>query len=201
LHDERSAVQGNGYLSVQICRAKTLMLAGLIDQLSLAVGPVAGAPNDWHVIDVPTWLRHLSNEIAGALAATGHRLLVEANRGPAEALVNPGLLQAAVLNLLDNAQKHSPAGALIVLSTTCASEWVMVQISDRGPGLPAGLVPALFSRIDNPFTFDLPGLGLGLTIAANVAQTLGGELRHARRQGGGCVFILVLPRRASDVRR
>jgi signal transduction histidine kinase len=193
LLNEGGAAQPNHILSVQTCHAKALMLSGLIGQLSLATSLDAAA-EDWRVIDVRAWLRHLSHEIAGALTATGHRLLLESDGTPAEALITSDLLQAAVFNLLDNAQKHSPPCAPIVVSAACADEWVMVQVSDRGPGLPEGLVPTPFTRIDRPSVFELPGLGLGLTIAAKVAQIHGGELWHERRDGGGSVFTTMLPR-------
>jgi signal transduction histidine kinase len=194
LRSKGPAAQGVGLRSVQSCHAKTLMLSGLIDQLSLAVGLEAGAAKDWQIIDVRRWLRDLAHQVAGAITATGHRLLFEADATPAQAFVAPELLQAALLNLLDNAQKFSPAGAAIVVSATCVDESVVIRVSDRGPGLPEGLVPALFARVDHPAAFDFPGLGLGLAIAANVAQMSGGELRHARRRGGGSAFTLSIPR-------
>ena len=183
-----------GTFSVETCYAQTLLLSGLFDQLALAVGLDAHAARDWQVVDVATWVRRLAHGIAGALTATGHRLLVEADRGAADALVTPDLLQAAVLNLLDNAQKHSPAGLPISVAVSATAEAVLIRVSDRGPGLPEGLVPTLFTRVDHASAFDQPGLGLGLTIAARVAQMNGGELQHARRPGGGSVFTIMLPR-------
>ena len=196
LRDHERRTPGRGRQSVEAYRAKILMLSALVDQLSLAVGLGRRSATDRQVIDVRRWLRDLAHQVAGSITASGHRLQVETDAEPANALVTPGLLQAAVLNLLDNAQKFSPAGAPIVVSATGRGPSVLVRVSDRGPGLPEGLVPALFARVDHPAAFDYPGLGLGLAIAANVAHVNGGELQHARRWGGGSVLTIVLPRLA-----
>jgi len=194
LHREGGAGRSPAAVSIVTCHAQALLLSGLVDQLSLAVGLDAQAATHRQVLDVPTWLRRLAHQIAGAITATGHRLLVEADAKPAQALVTPDLLQAAVLNLVDNPQKHSPPGSAIVVSARGRGDSVLVQVSDRGPGLPAGLAPALFARIDQPTAFDLPGLGLGLAIAAKVAEVNHGELHQTRRPGGGSVLTIVLPR-------
>jgi signal transduction histidine kinase len=180
-------------LSVQTCLAKLRMVAGLIEQLSLAVGTSEIGSADRARTDLKPWLRRLVHTIAGSVAATGHRLIVGGSSGPVQMSIFPSLLEAGILNLLDNAQKFSPAGTPIVLAVRRRRGWGVIQVSDRGPGLPPTIHPEMFGRIDQLASFQAPGLGLGLIIAARVAALHGGELWCHDRQGGGTTFEIALP--------
>lgn len=101
--------------------------------------------------------------------------------------VRPQALRRAVANLIDNAQRHGGAGQAVELSLRCEAEWAIVEVSDRGPGIPAEAA----ERLKRPFTrleaarSNTGGAGLGLAIVERVANQHGGSLELLPRAGGG----------------
>ncbi|WP_411282144.1 ATP-binding protein [Gemmatimonas sp.] len=98
-----------------------------------------------------------------------------------------------VVNLLENADKYSPADQPIGVSAQRVGDMVRLSVSDRG----AGIADADRERIFEPFhrVGDIPdanGTGLGLSIARRLAERQGGRLVHEPRAGGGSCFVLEL---------
>jgi two-component system sensor histidine kinase KdpD len=69
----------------------------------------------------------------------------------------------------------------------------VVEVADRGPGLPPGDEERVFERFYRGAHTTVRGVGLGLPIARAIAQAHGGRLVAANRPGGGAVFRLALP--------
>jgi len=95
----------------------------------------------------------------------------------------------AVTNLVDNAAKWSPSGALVEVSVTNGE----VSVRDHGPGV----APEDASRVFDRFwrsndARHLPGSGLGLAIVKDVAESHGGSVRLERPNDGGARFVLSL---------
>ena len=70
----------------------------------------------------------------------------------------------------------------------------MVDVSDRGPGIPPGDEERVFERFHRAAAPGVRGAGLGLPIARAIARVHGGRLSVAARGGGGATFRLELPR-------
>jgi signal transduction histidine kinase len=88
------------------------------------------------------------------------------------------LLFQALVNLVDNAVKHSPPGGCIALTLGKTHDEVKIEVADDGPGIPASEREKVFQRfyrLDS--SRNAPGAGLGLSLVAAVA-----ELHHARVQ-------------------
>lgn len=99
-------------------------------------------------------------------------------------------LDRAIGNLLDNALKWSPEGA--VVEVRC--EHGVVTVRDHGPGIATEDIPHVFDRFYRaPGARQLPGSGLGLAIVAQVAQAEGGSVTAATAPGGGALFQFRLP--------
>lgn len=107
-------------------------------------------------------------------------------------------LEQIVLNLLDNAIKYAASGkSLTVALQPGKGSWV-VRFQDRGPGIPAAhrrQVFEKFHRVDASLTARQQGSGLGLSIARQLAEGLGGSLDFCPNAGGGACFELTLPAR------
>jgi signal transduction histidine kinase len=95
-----------------------------------------------------------------------------------------------VTNLLANALHWTPAGGRVDLGLVTENGEVTVAVSDTGPGIE----PQEEERIFRPFmSGDGAGTGLGLTIARELANALGGRLELHSEPGHGSRFVLVLP--------
>jgi len=80
-----------------------------------------------------------------------------------------------LLNLIDNAIRHTPVGGIIVVRVIAHPGGVQVQVDDTGPGLPAAVRTAL---LEAPWSATLPGRSgsLGLVIARTIVEAHGGSL-------------------------
>ena len=109
----------------------------------------------------------------------------------------PADLEAALLNLIDNALKFSPPGCKVEVrvSGRAGQGTVTIAVSDQGPGIPEQNLPRIFERF---FTTDADrsGTGLGLAIVKSVVEALGGTVSVRSTVGQGSCFSLHLPARA-----
>lgn len=104
------------------------------------------------------------------------------------------LFEQVVRNLIENAEKYSPAGTPIEIRAAVDGAWLRLDVADRGPGVPAGEEVRLFEKFYRaPNAFSRPGAGLGLTICKGFVEAHGGTLTAAPRDGGGLVFTVRLP--------
>ncbi|HYE57103.1 MAG TPA: HAMP domain-containing sensor histidine kinase [Rhodothermales bacterium] len=109
-------------------------------------------------------------------------------------------LSEALVNLLDNAAKYGAAGGEVHLRTRAEGAHVVVEVADRGPGVPEAMRDRVFEpfvRVQAESTDGLAhtakGTGLGLAIVRRVATAHGGTVSVDAREGGGAVFRLALP--------
>ena len=100
-----------------------------------------------------------------------------------------------LVNLIENALKYSPAGAPVELEVSRRDDRLVLEVRDRGPGVPAGEETLIYEPFYRPAGTrpDVGGAGLGLAIARGLAETQGGTVRYAPREGGGSVFTFELP--------
>ncbi len=110
---------------------------------------------------------------------------------------NPDELHRMVLNLLDNAARHTPPGAKIELHVHRAGAEALVEVIDDGPGIPAQIRAQIFDRFvrgEGPADTAVgPGSGLGLAIVRAVAASHGGTVEVAESASGGALFRVRLP--------
>jgi two-component system sensor histidine kinase KdpD len=100
----------------------------------------------------------------------------------------------ALVNLLENALRHSPPGMPVELELSRRGGALLLEVRDRGPGI----VKEDRERLFEPFqrgtaTAGRHGIGLGLAIARGTARAMGGDVEYQLREGGGSVFTLRLP--------
>jgi two-component system sensor histidine kinase KdpD len=104
------------------------------------------------------------------------------------------LVCVVISQLLDNAIKYSPAGAPITLAAWEDSDAVVVTIADRGPGIAPEDRERVFERFyRGPVSSQVPGTGVGLSIAREIVRVHGGRIWvESGREGGAC-FVFTLP--------
>lgn len=118
-------------------------------------------------------------------------------QGPvADVNVDPMRLQQVVTNLLSNAVKYSPRGAAVDILIRSHRDGVLVEVADRGPGIPEEFGARIFGKFAQADTSDAKekgGTGLGLYIARSLTERMGGAIDFQPRLGGGTVFRIRLP--------
>ncbi len=141
-------------------------------------------------------------EIAGEAAAEaaplmGERELVVDNDRPLRVEGNPDELHRMVLNLLDNASRHTPPSARVELSLRHEDGEAVVEVADDGPGIPAAMRSQIFDRFvrgEGPAdTARGNGTGLGLAIVSAVAESHGGSVEATESASGGALFRARIP--------
>jgi two-component system sensor histidine kinase KdpD len=121
-------------------------------------------------------------------------------------LADPTQMERAIVNVLENARRHSgghpvSVRARAVHKISGADGKLIVRIVDRGPGIP----PAQLERVFEPFyragtaSGGHRGSGLGLAIARGFTQANGGELHVESLPGQGATFVFELPLESGDV--
>jgi signal transduction histidine kinase len=111
---------------------------------------------------------------------------------------DPQLLTSAVMNLLHNAFKNTPAGGRVVLRARAEGLRVLVEVEDECGAIPRNK-SALFHVFGERRGSDRSGLGLGLSIARKAVRAHRGEIRIRNMPGKGCVFIIEMPLAAADI--
>ena len=130
--------------------------------------------------------------------ARGRALVVRRSDDDLAVLADEDKTRTILLNLVTNALKHTPVDARIEVGVSSQiGDWVNLAVTDDGPGIP----PERLVRIFEPFfqaggSLNRPtdGLGLGLTIARELARGIGAELSVTSTLGKGTTFVLSLRR-------
>ena len=114
--------------------------------------------------------------------------------GDATALADPARVQQIFANLLDNARKHGGGDVEVEIGT--AGGEAVAKVSDRGAGIPPEEFDRIFHRfyrVDRSRSQNVPGVGLGLSIAKHLVALHGGSIRAYNREGGGATFEVRFP--------
>ena len=104
------------------------------------------------------------------------------------------LLQRAIENIVRNAIRYSPAGALIETNIVVAEERTVLTVRDHGPGVPEDLLSKIFSpffRVDEARDASSGGIGLGLAIAQRAIRLHHGEICAANASPGLRISIVL----------
>ena len=104
-------------------------------------------------------------------------------------------LHRLVANLIENALVHTPPGTPVTVSVSSRDGEALLEVSDRGPGVPQELRGRIFERFARGAgdTSTGSGSGLGLAIVRAVAEARGGQVELSDAVGGGARFVVTLP--------
>jgi heavy metal sensor kinase len=147
-------------------------------------------------IDMAAWLPEKLAAWSGHVRQTDFRI-EPAAPGPLLVKVHPPLLGQLVDNLLDNACKYSAAGTPIRLRMWGESDRAFLAVEDQGHGIAPDDLPHIFEpfyRSSLARRLGTAGVGLGLAVAARIAEAFGGSLTVTSEPGKVTCFTLSLPR-------
>jgi signal transduction histidine kinase len=138
---------------------------------------------------------------AARLAEVGAKRLSTEINGPLPVDGDPERCREVMLILLDNAVKYTPEGGSIRLAARALDGDAVVTVSDTGVGVPPDEVDRLFDRfyrVDKARSRAVGGAGLGLSIAREIVDALGGSLKIESQQGVGTSVTMRLPLAAAQ---
>lgn len=132
-----------------------------------------------------------------ALEAAGHQLVVQIAPEPLYAHADATRITQAVVNLLNNASKFTPAGGRIVVSSWREDGQACIRIADNGIGIPPEHLRSIFgmfSQVTSARERSQGGLGIGLALVRGFVELHGGTVEaHSAGVGQGSEFIIRLP--------
>jgi signal transduction histidine kinase len=142
----------------------------------------------------PIDLNELNQEIFELFEAvcedSGHRLSIKQSSGLIHASGDINLIRQAVINLIDNAQRYTPAGTEITIEVGTDSSVPFIRVCDSGPGISETereLVLRRFYRTDK--SRNIEGTGLGLSLVAAIAARHGAEFVLSDNKPGLCAKL------------
>ena len=199
LHDSRhdftpSVARSAELLQTQLDRFESL----LSDLLEISRFDAGAAALDLEPVDLRDVVVRAVDASRPLADRRGSRVVIEGDREPCVATVDPRRVERILVNLVVNAIEHGE-GRPVTVRLGASPDAVAVAVEDRGVGLREGeseLVFNRFWRADPARARTSGGTGLGLAIALEDARLHGGWLQAWGRLGTGSVFRLTLPREA-----
>jgi two-component system sensor histidine kinase KdpD len=165
------------------------LVADLLDLTRIESGTVR-ARREWVPVEevIDTALGRLENELMG------RDVKVDVPEEMLTAPMDATLVGQVLLNLLENAAKHTPAGRPLEIVARAHEDHLRIEVLDRGNGIPPGEEERIFDKFYRTADGErMPGTGLGLAIARAVVRAHGGSIHAENREGGGARFVIELP--------
>jgi signal transduction histidine kinase len=140
------------------------------------------------------YLEDLLHDLRREFGFTGRPLDVRAEENVPPVEADPNQLHRMLTILVDNAIKYSEEGSPILLELSRRGGHAVVGVTDQGCGIPEGEIPHIFDRFYRAEgSSRADGTGLGLALAKEITDHLGGEIRVNSRPNVGSTFELRLP--------
>ncbi len=217
-HDLRSPLTAvDGYLALVRATVRTAADEGRpehVAQLEEYVDRAAGAAGRMHLLiqglldyvtardaaldRTPVDLGRLVGEVVETYqeepGTTGTTFTVDVSAG-ATVMVDQERLRQVIDNLVGNAVKYADPdrGSQVDVVARARGDQLVVEVSDRGLGIPAAELPHVFEPFRRAHGGGVSGSGLGLAICHSVVTRHGGTIAARRRPGGGTTVVLTLP--------
>jgi signal transduction histidine kinase len=161
----------------------------LVGELLLASRLEATAADDRAATEV---------DLTALVAEECARAGADCSAEPVMILGDAALLRRMIRNLLENADRHGGGTPVALTLAAAAADTIRLEVSDGGGGVPEAEREAIFEpfyRASGASEAD-GGYGLGLSLVRQIARRHGGEVVCLGRGGGGCSFVVTLPRRS-----
>ena len=204
-----TAMKGNFEVSLQRTRSaeeyRETIISNLaeVDRLTamtkslLTLAQFAGdrPPLVLQALDLPPLVEEVVNELSVLAQEAGIHLQAE-SQPVAPLMGDASQLKQALINLLDNALRHTPSGGTITVRVGAHDTSVRLSVEDTGPGIDSHHLPHLFERfyrVDQARDRQSGGTGLGLAIVKEIVEAHEGHIEAHSQVGNGTTFIITLP--------
>jgi len=170
-------------------RRMTRLIVNLLDMMRVETGSLQ-VHKEWQPLEevVGVVLIRLDQRLAGREVDV--RLPDDLPLVPIDGL----LMEQVFVNLLENAIKYTPPGSPVTIGALHRRDDVLVEVADRGPGVPAGQEERIFEKFRRLKVADaVGGAGLGLTICRGIVHAHGGRIWADARPDGGTAFRFTIP--------
>jgi len=181
----------------EIIREEALRLEHLVDDLrtlSLAdAGELSIIPQE---VSPPKLLNDLRATYLHIAGKKNVKISVKTASKLPMLKIDPDRMTQVLVNILDNALRHTPEGGQIILSAKNVQDGVQLSIQDNGPGVQgedANRIFNRFYRIDDARNRDTGGSGLGLAIAKSIVLAHGGKILAKSEPGQGLRIDIIIP--------
>lgn len=141
-------------------------------------------------------IERVATDFQPAIARKQHILKIDIAQPMPEITLDPGLMEKAVGNLLDNAIKYTPDKGKIEIRARVDAGELRIEVADNGIGIPAQDLERIFERfyrVDKSRSREMGGTGLGLAIVKHIVQLHKGRVAVHSQPGQGSVFTITLP--------
>jgi len=166
------------------------LVSNLLDLSRLQAGALRAACR-------PISLEDVVYDAEASLSGGSGRVVIDLDDDIPEVNADPGLLERAIANVVDNALAWSPADSVVRITAAADVTGVDLFVIDRGPGIPPDQrdrVFQAFQRAGDHHGGRPDGLGLGLAVARGFVEAIGGEITIADTPEGGATMVFHLRR-------
>ena len=168
-------------------------LTGIVDALLNVARLDSGTLQvDLVATDIAQLLEEAVSEESVPAITNGHRFVVDLEEGVPAVRADPDKLRQVVGQLVENAVKYSPAGAIVRVEARARPDAVEITVADEGSGIPESELERVFDKFYRASETE-PGTGLGLFIAQGLVSAMGGRIWVRSEEGGGSRFTFALP--------
>ncbi|MBO3662967.1 sensor histidine kinase [Microbacterium stercoris] len=168
-------------------RTLTALVADLLDVSRIEAGVLAVSLADVDAAEI-------ARASLAELRLGRERVVVAIDPDLPELSADPGLLQRVIVNLVANADRHSPATAPIRIESRVSGGRAQLRIVDHGPGVAPDRRDEMFAPFQRMGDTDnTAGLGLGLALSRGFMEGMGGTLTPEDTPGGGLTMVVELP--------
>ncbi len=182
--------------SLSAIAAETKRMGKLVDDLLFLARSDAGSPPLDREYVPARWLVSRLVKPGEMLARQHDSCLSDEIAGEGFLDVDPERIEQAILILVDNAARHSPAGACVRMASRVEGPWLAIEVADSGAGITPEELPLIFDRfyqVKNRRSRKKSGSGLGLSIARSIVAAHGGSIIAESRLGEGTRMMIRLP--------
>ncbi len=186
--------------TLKIVEQQAARLSRVVDDMFTLARADAGT---YPVQSMPMYLDEVIEEIARAarIVAATRQVSIDVAVVPSAAFTgDEELIRRMIVNLVDNACRHTPPGRSVRVELDQTDTGYAVAVKDQGPGIPMEIREQIFERF---FRGDASrrssareGAGLGLALARWIARAHGGDVTLARSSPSGSTFVVALPSRS-----